>query len=508
MKTNLKYSVGVILLLIAAMSQPIWAQSVTPARAAVVHASPEEVKKLQEAVEAAPDNPAAHKAYIKAVGVNDPMLVSQYKKWMEKYPQNIIIPFAIGEAFYNQEQPQAKEYLLKVAEMDPKMAKVWYMLSIDADRWGQKSMSTEYMKKANLADPADPAYAFYYTMTFENGDHELYKQKIFELAKRYPENERGAQGLYWLAERSANNEDKIKYFEQLRALYPPKKFNWSASGMEGLWAAYLETDPAKALSLVNEMNDDKLWKSLRALSENIVEERKLAENKDYKGAITLLAQTKLPRYPDVSDFYYQEQASLHEKSGDVKGAYDSLAVKFAKTPTEKLLASTQQYGKKLGKNNSQIQQDIQNIRASTAVAAYPFDLGMYTSKSNLSLKDLKGKVVLLTFWFPGCGPCRGEFPHFQKVMDKYKGQDVVYVGINVSPEQDPYVIPFMENTKYSFIPLRGTSEFAAKSFGVRGEPENFLIDQNGKIVFKNFRIEGNNEHSLEMMITSLLKKGS
>jgi len=151
--------------------------------------------------------------------------------------------------------------------------------------------------------------------------------------------------------------------------------------------------------------------------------------------------------------------------------------------------------------------DIETIRNSTAIPAYPFELGLYTSDGKLGLEGLKGKVVLLTFWFPGCGPCREEFPHFQAVIDKFKGNDVVYVGINVFPEQDPYVIPLMENAKYSFIPLRGTSAFAAKYFGVDGEPENFLIDKDGKIIFKHFRINNTNHRTLELMISSLLQKG-
>ncbi len=83
---------------------------------------------------------------------------------------------------------------------------------------------------------------------------------------------------------------------------------------------------------------------------------------------------------------------------------------------------------------------------------------------------------------------------------------MVYVGIDVSPEQDPYVLPLLKNTKFSFIPLRGTQEFAKNNYGVDGEPTNFLIDKDGKIIFKDFRIDNTNHRTLELMISSLLGK--
>ena len=196
-----------------------------------------------------------------------------------------------------------------------------------------------------------------------------------------------------------------------------------------------------------------------------------------------------------------------EKSGDVKAAYDSLSIKFAKLPTDELYTLLAVYGKEIGRDKEQVTKDIETIRNSTAVAAYPFDLGLYTSTGKLNLKDLRGKVVLLTFWFPGCNFCIAEFPHFEAVLNKFKGDNVVYVGINVWPHQDEYVIPLMEAAKYSFIPLRGSSAFAQKNYGVQAEPENFLIDKDGKIIFSSFRIDNTNHRTLELMIAALLQKG-
>jgi thiol-disulfide isomerase/thioredoxin len=201
-----------------------------------------------------------------------------------------------------------------------------------------------------------------------------------------------------------------------------------------------------------------------------------------------------------------KRASLQEKAGDVKSAYDSLSVQFAKLPTDRLYNAMESYGKKIGKSKKEVDKDIEMIRNGAAVPAYPFELGLYSSTDSLKLKSLKGKVILLTIWFPGCLPCREEFPHFQTVVDSFKGDSLVYIGMNVLPSQDGFVIPFMKNTKYSFIPVRGTFPFVEKNFGAKGAPANFLIDKDGKIIFKDFRIDKTNHRTLELMIASLLEK--
>jgi len=144
------------------------------------------------------------------------------------------------------------------------------------------------------------------------------------------------------------------------------------------------------------------------------------------------------------------------------------------------------------------------FKAKTPRPAPPFELGLYTSDKKARLEDFKGKVILLTFWFPGCVPCKAEMQYFQNVVNKYDKKDLVYIGINIVPYQDDKVLPFLERTKYSFIPLRGTSEWAQKIYKVGAAPANFIIDKKGKIVYSGFIIDAGKEHMLELMINSLI----
>lgn len=500
MENKVKYAIYPIFLMLFFFTGQSFAQ--IPVRTGP--ASPEEIKKALTVVQANMDSLKAHRTYIYAMGIYSPLLVSQYNAWMEKYPNSVNIPLAIGTVFHNAEMPQANEFLLKAAAIAPQNGKIWSMLSDDAFNRGQMDSAKEYAGKAMLADTSNAVYAYSYLSFFADGDPKEYKQKVFDFVKRYPSNERGAQALYFWAANAANDNDKVDYFEALHKLYPPQKYGWSAEGMIELTDLYLQQDPEKASLLINEMAENEDWKARKKFARALAQINKLEQDQNYKAALVEARQAKLPRYSNLGDFMVLKTAHLQEKAGDVQMAYDSVAAKFAVLPTDKLYTALKYYGDKTGKNQPLVDKDVAAIRYKAAVAAYPFELGLYTSNGKLNLNDLKGKVVLLTFWFPGCSPCRAEFPHFEAVINKFKKQNVVYVGINVLPRQGDYVNPLMKSGRYSFIPLRGSEEFAKNNFGVQGEPENFLIDKNGKIVFKNFRIDQSNHRTLELMISSLL----
>lgn len=158
------------------------------------------------------------------------------------------------------------------------------------------------------------------------------------------------------------------------------------------------------------------------------------------------------------------------------------------------------YGEKSGKPAAAVYEDIRQKLASTAKKA-SFNLDAYLTSGKVTMNDYKGKVVLLTFWFPGCGPCRGEFPHFESVLKNFKSQPVSYVGVNVVADQDEYVVPFIKTSGYSFTPLKDV-EANRHNLPVRGAPTNYLIDQNGRIIFSNFMIQN---HDAELMLQDMIQ---
>lgn len=473
-------------------------------------------------VEAHPDSLGYHTGFIKSIGWDgnlfilerdfksrydsaEAILDNQYRIWATMFPTIPAVHYAIGSAFYEHESPKATAYLKKVVELDAKNADALFKLSIDAERWGNGKAASDYMKFASEADPANPAYLFYYAANFRRTNLDFYREKVQELVKLFPAHERAAQGLYWLAYETKERERKIKIYEELRSKFPPEKFNWSESGMYGLFDQYLFSQQFdKANDLAQSLVAKRGWSEMQVFAKSISVIQKYMDSGNYKVAYDSILKLKLAKFTSYQDKVVMIEADLADRTGNSVAGYEKLLKKHAKEPTDELARLLKVYSEKIGKDETEVAKNILAIRDNTKKPAYPFELGLYTSNSKLALSDLKGKVVLLTFWFPGCGPCRAEFPHFESVVNKYDKKKVAYIGINVFPNQDDYVLPFMKSTQYSFTPLKSTSAWAEKHFGVRGQPTNFLLDKEGNIVFANFRTDQHNERTLEMMIESLL----
>jgi peroxiredoxin len=475
---------------------------------------------FRASVEAHPDSLSLHEHYINAMekaghlraGNRDSvlgLLSKQYETWMVRFPHSATVPFAWGAALTGMENPKAKPYLLKAVSLNPSLGDAWEYLWEDAQRWGDFKGSLVYLKKAVDADPLNADYGFYYADSFID-DSTRYDAEIRAFVKKFPKNRRGAQALYWLAARTSNDAEKIAIYEQLRQQFPPATFDWSAAGMSIYFDFLLIKDPMAGLMLAREMKSaltDGSWDAKVSNASKVSAAVQALDAGRPADAVVLLRDVNLPVYSHAREGMDLLKAKVLAASGNNAGAYDSLLARYAWEPTSEVRPALIAYGSRIGKDTAGVDTDVAWVRNTAAKTAPSFKLYAYLNGDSTALSDYRGKVVLLTFWFPGCGPCRGEFPYFQSVIDKYKGQDVAYVGINVAADQDPYVLPFMKSSGYTFTPLRDDFDQVQKDYKVRVEPTNFLIDKNGRIVYSKFRIDDQkSQEMLETMIGTLLAK--
>ncbi len=101
------------------------------------------------------------------------------------------------------------------------------------------------------------------------------------------------------------------------------------------------------------------------------------------------------------------------------------------------------------------------------------------SGKKTSLKDFRGKVVLLNFWASWCVPCRQEMPAMERLYQEFKGEDFVVVGVNVK-EQNAKALEFTKELKITYPILLDEHGDAGLLYGAWGLPTTYLIGRKGE----------------------------
>ena len=100
---------------------------------------------------------------------------------------------------------------------------------------------------------------------------------------------------------------------------------------------------------------------------------------------------------------------------------------------------------------------------------------------NIALRDLRGRVVVLNFWFIGCAVCRAMKPQLNDFKKLFAGDDdVVFLAMTEDPESD--VEKFIKKYPSEYLNAADAREAMSK-FSFRGFPKNIVIDKQGKIVY-------------------------
>ena len=134
-------------------------------------------------------------------------------------------------------------------------------------------------------------------------------------------------------------------------------------------------------------------------------------------------------------------------------------------------------------------QELDRLFSDMGVLRFPFstDPVEITLKDlngrQVSLSDLRGKIVFINFWTTWCLACVIEMPSMEKLHQKFKDKDFVMVAINLQ-ESASKIKQFYKEYKLTFTTLLDSTGDVGAGLGIRSIPTTFILDKNGRILGK------------------------
>ncbi len=128
------------------------------------------------------------------------------------------------------------------------------------------------------------------------------------------------------------------------------------------------------------------------------------------------------------------------------------------------------------------------------------------SNKEVRLSDLRGKVVLISFWATWCGPCMTEMPHLEALHQELADDGLVVLAISADDARSASKVkPLIRSKGYTFtVLLDRTSEVIAQYNPQKTLPYTVLIDRSGRIAWRHAGYVAGDEKELAERVRALL----
>jgi thiol-disulfide isomerase/thioredoxin len=122
-----------------------------------------------------------------------------------------------------------------------------------------------------------------------------------------------------------------------------------------------------------------------------------------------------------------------------------------------------------------------------------------------TLEDFRGKVVLVNFWATWCPPCRREMPSLERLYQAMKDKPFVVLALNQWESAD-HVFSYMGDLSvFPTFPILFDSESrVSEAFGVKGLPTSFILDKQGRLVYRAIGGREFDNSQIEKLIDTLI----
>lgn len=98
----------------------------------------------------------------------------------------------------------------------------------------------------------------------------------------------------------------------------------------------------------------------------------------------------------------------------------------------------------------------------------------------VTLRQFRGRPVVMNFWASWCVPCRAEAPNLERAWQIYRARGVVFLGINVA-DTEADAREFIAVFNVSYLNIRDPSQHVMSVYRVTGIPTTVFVDRAGRI---------------------------
>ena len=98
----------------------------------------------------------------------------------------------------------------------------------------------------------------------------------------------------------------------------------------------------------------------------------------------------------------------------------------------------------------------------------------------VALASLRGKVVVLNFWYAACEPCRFEMPLLEHVYHADRARGVEVVGLNIADDAHT-ASAFVAQLGIDYPVLLDPDQHAVEAYKIVDTPTTFFVDRQGVV---------------------------
>jgi len=144
-------------------------------------------------------------------------------------------------------------------------------------------------------------------------------------------------------------------------------------------------------------------------------------------------------------------------------------------------ADSSTYANQAAKSGPPLTGWIEKLEPAENPAPMPETVFIDKSGRKLTLKNFRGKIVLLNFWATWCGPCVREMPSLERLHTMLQGNDFTVIALSEDRRGWDKIARFQDKIGLKVLPLfhdvSSKMLFATKA---RGLPTTIIVGRDGK----------------------------